>query len=144
MEAVNGRVPVTVGCLRGGQTEVIEMARHARSAGAQRLMVVPPYFYGARFHDIRKTSSTSSMARRCGIGDRRSIAEWTAEGGRTSGHRSRHRPGGPAPRTERIRPTERAAESLIKSPSRSFYQTKSPVSLMASRSPVHRLSRVPR
>ena len=54
MEAGNGRVPVTVGCLRGSQTEVIEMGRHARSAGAQRMMVVPPYFYGARFHDIRR------------------------------------------------------------------------------------------
>jgi len=53
IEEVAGRVPVTVGCLKGGQAEIIEIARHARSAGATAIMVVTPYFYATRYPDIR-------------------------------------------------------------------------------------------
>ena len=48
-----GRVPVTVGCLLGGQTEIIAIARHAETAGADHVMITPPYFYSARFFDIK-------------------------------------------------------------------------------------------
>ena len=53
INACEGRVPVTVGCLRGAQAEVIDIARHAKAAGATQIMVVPPYFHGARLADIK-------------------------------------------------------------------------------------------
>ncbi len=46
-------VPVTVGCLKGGQSEVLEIARYAAGAGADAVMIAPPYFYGPRAADIQ-------------------------------------------------------------------------------------------
>ena len=62
LEAANGRVPVTAGCLRAGHADVIEMGKHAARAGATSIMVVPPYFYGARPRDIKRHFSAIADA----------------------------------------------------------------------------------
>lgn len=45
VEAVNGRIPVFVNCSFPGTREVIALAQHAQSVGAQGIVVVTPYFY---------------------------------------------------------------------------------------------------
>ena len=49
-----GRVPVVVGTLLGSQNDVIECGRHARAAGADAIMVIPPYFVVAKPSHIRR------------------------------------------------------------------------------------------
>ena len=56
------RVPVTIGCLLGGETDILSVARHARAAGANRIMIVPPYFYSIRPYDVRRHLETISEA----------------------------------------------------------------------------------
>src|ERR1700732_4762210 len=45
VEAVNGRVPVFINCSLPGTRQVIDLARHAQSVGADGIVVVSPYFY---------------------------------------------------------------------------------------------------
>jgi dihydrodipicolinate synthase/N-acetylneuraminate lyase len=45
VEAVNGRKPVFIHCSLSGTREVIDLAKHAQSIGAQGVVVVTPYFY---------------------------------------------------------------------------------------------------
>ena len=54
VEETAGRVPVTVGCLLGGAADVTAVARHAQAAGADAVMLVPPYFYSARPFDVER------------------------------------------------------------------------------------------
>jgi 4-hydroxy-tetrahydrodipicolinate synthase len=49
-----GRVPVVVGTLLGRQADIIECGRHARRAGADAIMVIPPYFVVAKPPHIRQ------------------------------------------------------------------------------------------
>jgi 4-hydroxy-tetrahydrodipicolinate synthase len=49
-----GRVPVVVGTLLGRQGDIIECGRHARAAGADAIMVIPPYFVVAKPAHIRR------------------------------------------------------------------------------------------
>ena len=49
-----GRLPVVVGTLLGNQADIIECGRHARAAGADAIMVIPPYFVVARPPHIRQ------------------------------------------------------------------------------------------
>lgn len=44
IDAVNGRVPVVVGALSSSTREVIEIGTHAAHAGADALLVLPPYY----------------------------------------------------------------------------------------------------
>ena len=55
-----GRIPVTIGCLLGGEADILALARHARAAGADRIMIVPPYFYSIRPYDVRRHLETIS------------------------------------------------------------------------------------
>ena len=57
-----GRIPVTIGCLLGGEADILALARHARAAGADRIMIVPPYFYSVRPYDVRRHLETISEA----------------------------------------------------------------------------------
>ena len=59
---VAGRVPITIGCLLGGQADIIAVARYARAAGADHIMVVPPYFFSVRPFDIRRHLETIAEA----------------------------------------------------------------------------------
>ena len=45
VEAVNGRIPVFINCSLSGTRDVITLAQHAQSVGAQGVVVVTPYFY---------------------------------------------------------------------------------------------------
>lgn len=45
VEAVNGRKPVFINCSLSGTRDVITLAKHAQSIGAQGIVVVTPYFY---------------------------------------------------------------------------------------------------
>jgi 4-hydroxy-tetrahydrodipicolinate synthase len=49
-----GRVPVIVGTLLGRQDDIVECGRHARAAGADAIMVIPPYFIVAKPAHIRQ------------------------------------------------------------------------------------------
>ena len=60
-----GRAPVTVGCLLGGQADVVAVARHAETAGADWIMLVPPYFYSVQPHDIER--AISAIAEICDL-----------------------------------------------------------------------------
>jgi 4-hydroxy-tetrahydrodipicolinate synthase len=53
-----GRVPVVIGTLLGNQDDIIELGRHARSAGADAIMVIPPYFVVAKPAHIRRHFET--------------------------------------------------------------------------------------
>jgi 4-hydroxy-tetrahydrodipicolinate synthase len=53
-----GRVPVVVGTLLGNQDDIIECGRHARQAGADAVMVIPPYFIVATPAHIRRHFET--------------------------------------------------------------------------------------
>lgn len=46
--AAAGRVPVLVGCLRPDPAEVLALARHAKAAGADAVMLIAPYFVQAK------------------------------------------------------------------------------------------------
>ena len=59
---VAGRVPITIGCLLGGQADILAVARHARAAGADHVMVVPPYFFSVRPYDVRRHLETIAEA----------------------------------------------------------------------------------
>ena len=59
---VAGRVRVTIGCLLGGQAEILAVARHARSAGADQIMIVPPYFFSVRLYDVKHHLETIAEA----------------------------------------------------------------------------------
>jgi 4-hydroxy-tetrahydrodipicolinate synthase len=54
VDEVAGRVPVIVGTLLGAQDDIIECGRHARTAGADAIMVIPPYFIVAKPAHIRR------------------------------------------------------------------------------------------
>ena len=54
VEEASGRVPVVIGTLLGRQEDIIECGRHARRAGADAIMVIPPYFIVARPVHIRQ------------------------------------------------------------------------------------------
>jgi 4-hydroxy-tetrahydrodipicolinate synthase len=43
-----GRVPVVVGTLMPRQEDIFECARHAKAAGADAIMVIPPYFINTK------------------------------------------------------------------------------------------------
>ena len=47
IQAVAGRVPTVVGCSDPAYKTVVDLARHAEAAGADAVMVWPPY-YGVR------------------------------------------------------------------------------------------------
>jgi len=49
-----GRVPVVVGTLLARQEDIIECGRHAKAAGADAIMVIPPYFVVAKPAHIRR------------------------------------------------------------------------------------------
>jgi 4-hydroxy-tetrahydrodipicolinate synthase len=53
-----GRVPVVIGTLLGNQDDIIEIGRHARAAGADAIMVIPPYFVVAKPAHIRRHFET--------------------------------------------------------------------------------------
>ena len=48
VEEAAGRVPVVVGTLLPRQEDIIECGRHARAAGADAIMVIPPYFINTK------------------------------------------------------------------------------------------------
>lgn len=54
IEEAAGRVPVTVGCLLGAQADIVAVARHAQAAGADFVMLVPPYFFSVGAFDIER------------------------------------------------------------------------------------------
>jgi len=43
-----GRVPVVVGTLLGRQEDIVACGRHAKAAGADAIMVIPPYFINTK------------------------------------------------------------------------------------------------
>lgn len=45
VEEAKGRVPVAVGCVRPGTTQVIKLAQYAEAAGADAIMVLAPFYY---------------------------------------------------------------------------------------------------
>jgi dihydrodipicolinate synthase/N-acetylneuraminate lyase len=45
VDAVHGRIPVFINCSLPGTRDVIALAKHAQSIGAQGVVVVTPYFY---------------------------------------------------------------------------------------------------
>lgn len=53
-----GGVPVVIGTLLGGEEDIIAVARHARAAGADAIMVIPPYFIVAKPSHIRRHFET--------------------------------------------------------------------------------------
>ena len=57
-----GRIPVTIGCVLGGEADILALAGHARAAGADRIMIVPPYFFSVRPHDVRRHLETIAEA----------------------------------------------------------------------------------
>jgi 4-hydroxy-tetrahydrodipicolinate synthase len=51
---VGGEGRVVVGCLLPSQREIIELGRYAKSAGAEAIMVIPPYFVGAKPRHVKR------------------------------------------------------------------------------------------
>jgi dihydrodipicolinate synthase/N-acetylneuraminate lyase len=45
IEEANGKVPVVPGCNHTGTNLVIDLAKHAEKAGADGVMVIPPYYW---------------------------------------------------------------------------------------------------
>lgn len=43
-----GRVPVVIGTLLARQEDIVECGRHAKAAGADAIMVIPPYFINTK------------------------------------------------------------------------------------------------
>ncbi len=58
LDETAGRVPVVVGSLLGNQDDIVECGRHARVAGADAIMVIPPYFIVAKPSHIRRHFET--------------------------------------------------------------------------------------
>ena len=54
MQEAGGRLAVVVGCLSASQTEIVASARHAKSAGADAIMVIPPYSVMPKPRHIRQ------------------------------------------------------------------------------------------
>lgn len=54
LDETAGRVPVVVGTLLGNQDDIVACGRHARIAGADAIMVIPPYFIVAKPSHIRR------------------------------------------------------------------------------------------
>jgi 4-hydroxy-tetrahydrodipicolinate synthase len=50
----SGKATVVVGCLLPSQPEIIELGKHARRAGADAIMVIPPYFVGAQPPNLKR------------------------------------------------------------------------------------------
>ena len=65
VEETSGRAPVTVGCLLGAQADIIATARHAEAAGADFIMLAPPYFFSVRPFDIER--HVAAVAEACGL-----------------------------------------------------------------------------
>lgn len=53
-----GRIPVVIGTLLGSQDDIIATARHAKAAGADAIMLIPPYFIVAKPAHIRRHFKT--------------------------------------------------------------------------------------
>jgi 4-hydroxy-tetrahydrodipicolinate synthase len=53
-EEAAGRVPVVIGTLLGRQEDIVECGRHAKAAGADAIMVIPPYFVVAKPAHVRQ------------------------------------------------------------------------------------------
>jgi 4-hydroxy-tetrahydrodipicolinate synthase len=53
-----GRVPVVIGTLLGNQDDIIATARHAKAAGADAIMLIPPYFIVAKPAHTRRHFET--------------------------------------------------------------------------------------
>ncbi|HEV7264605.1 MAG TPA: dihydrodipicolinate synthase family protein [Falsiroseomonas sp.] len=66
LEEVAGRVPVVIGCSEPAAANVVELARHAAEAGADLVMVWPPYYGPRDAAGVR--SFYEHVAQRIGIG----------------------------------------------------------------------------
>jgi 4-hydroxy-tetrahydrodipicolinate synthase len=53
-----GRVPVVIGTLLGNQDDIVAVGKHAKAAGADAIMVIPPYFVVAKPAHIRRHFET--------------------------------------------------------------------------------------
>lgn len=54
LEEVDGKASVIVGCLLPSQPEIIDLGKYAKRAGADGIMVIPPYFYWPKPRHIRR------------------------------------------------------------------------------------------
>jgi 4-hydroxy-tetrahydrodipicolinate synthase len=54
LDEVSGKGHVIVGCLLASQPEIIGLGKYAKEAGADAIMVIPPYFYWAKPRHIRR------------------------------------------------------------------------------------------
>ncbi|MGE0154995.1 MAG: dihydrodipicolinate synthase family protein [Reyranellaceae bacterium] len=54
MAEARGQGRVVVGCLLPSQAEIVELGRYARQAGADAIMVIPPYFVGAQPANVKR------------------------------------------------------------------------------------------
>lgn len=54
MSEVAGKARVVVGCLLPSQVEIIELGIYAKKAGADAIMVIPPYFVGTKPAHVRR------------------------------------------------------------------------------------------
>ncbi len=62
IEEAGGRAPVTIGCLLGAQADIIAVARHAKAAGADYVMLAPPHFFSVRPFDIERHAAAVADA----------------------------------------------------------------------------------
>ncbi len=53
VEEAAGRVPVVIGTLLARQEDIVECGRHAKAAGADAIMLIPPYFINTRLAHTR-------------------------------------------------------------------------------------------
>jgi 4-hydroxy-tetrahydrodipicolinate synthase len=54
LEEAGGKAHVIVGCLVASQPEIISLGKYAKEAGADAIMVIPPYFYWPKPRHIRR------------------------------------------------------------------------------------------
>lgn len=54
MTEAGGRARVIIGCLLPSQGEIVELGRYAKGAGADAIMVIAPYFVGAKPRHVRR------------------------------------------------------------------------------------------
>ena len=54
LDAADGRIGVIVGCLNASQPDIIEIGKHASAAGADAIMVLPPYFVMATPRHVKR------------------------------------------------------------------------------------------
>jgi len=52
VEEAKGEVPIVVGCVRPGTSQVIKLAKYAEAAGADAIMVLSPFYYPNPTDDI--------------------------------------------------------------------------------------------